>query len=149
VEEKAQAETGVSFLIFEDRARERTAVPLNVVERIESVPLRQIEYAGGRALLQYRGELLPLTDEGNVLPELEAVSAEDVLATVLIVGSAGAGGRMRMGMVVRQVLDVSAGTVLDKDEATGDMELAIVKEKLTTIHRDFDAKAASSWKEVA
>ena len=35
----------------------------------------QIEYAGGRPLLQYRGELLPLRDEGDVLPELEAAQA--------------------------------------------------------------------------
>lgn len=149
VEVKASAESDMQFLIFEDRARERTAVPLNVVERIESVPLAQVEYAGGRALLQYRGELLPLTDEGNVLAELEAgQSGNEVLATVLICGGAGVNERARTGMVVRRVLDVSAGAVLDKSDATGGMELAIVNEKLTTIHRDFDAKAAS-WQEVA
>jgi len=147
-EVKAHAESEMQFLIFEDRARERTAVPLNVVERIESVPLAQVEYAGGRALLQYRGELLPLTDEGNVLAELEADNASDVLATVLICGGAGTGARTRTGMVVRRVLDVSAGAVLDRDDATGGMELAIVKEKLTTIHRDFDTRAAA-WQEVA
>jgi two-component system chemotaxis sensor kinase CheA len=147
----AQDATDMSFLIFEDRARERTALPLNVVERIETVPLAQIEYAGGKALLQYRGELLPLTDDGNVLAELEAMqsSGDDVAATVLICGNAGAGGRVRMGMVVRQVLDVSAGAVLDQDEATGDMELALVKEKLTVVHRDFGTKAGAAWKEVA
>jgi two-component system chemotaxis sensor kinase CheA len=149
VEVKVQTDTDMSFLIFEDRARERTAVPLNVVERIESVPLDQIEYAGGRALLQYLGELLPLTDEGNVLAELETEQpGDDVLATVLICGNAGAGGRARTGMVVRRVLDVSAGAVLEKDDATGGMELAIVKEKLTMIHRDFDARV-SDWQEVA
>ncbi len=56
---------GESFLIFEDRVRERTALPLDMVERIESVPLERIEYAGGRPLLQYRGELLPLKDAGR------------------------------------------------------------------------------------
>lgn len=145
VEVKAQVESEHQFLIFEDRARERTAVPLNVVERIESVPLAQVEYAGGRALLQYRGELLPLTDEGNVLAELEAEGTGEVLATVLI--CAGVGARSRKGMVVRRVLDVSTGAVLDRDETTGGMELAIVKEKLTTVHHDFDSAAA--WQEVA
>jgi len=148
----AQAATDVSFLIFEDRARERTALPLNVVERIETVPLAQIEYAGGRALLQYRGELLPLTDDGNVLADLEGIPSggEDAVATVLICGNAGeAGRRTRMGMVVRRVLDVSTGAVLDQNEATGEMELALVKEKLTVVHRDFGTKAAAAWKEVA
>ena len=151
VEEKAQ-ETDVPFLIFEDRARERTALPLGVVERIESVPVRMIEYAGGRPLLQYRGELLPLIDDGDVLSELEAgTPGEDVLATVLICNRAGVGGRDRAGIVVRKVLDVAAGAVLGKDEGVdvGEMELAIVKEKLTLVHRDFGAKAAAGWKEVA
>jgi two-component system chemotaxis sensor kinase CheA len=152
-EAATEESVGESFLIFEDRARERTALPLNMVERIESVPLERIEYAGGRPLLQYRGELLPLRDEGNVLPDLEAARqrGEDVLATVLICGDASRVGEQRVGMVVRQVLDVSTGTVLEKDavsEAAG-MELALVKEKLTLVRREFGSKATTLWQEVA
>jgi two-component system chemotaxis sensor kinase CheA len=143
--------TGSSFLIFEDRVRERTALPLDVVERIESVPLGQIEYAGGRALLQYRGELLPLRDEGNVLTEMEAArqAGEEAMVTVLICGDASVGGAQRGGMVVRRVLDVSTGTLLDQDEASEGMELALVKEKLTLVHREFGVKAKAGWQEVA
>src|SRR6201996_3315222 len=142
---------GSSFLIFEDRARERTALPLDVVERIESVPLGQIEYAGGHALLQYRGELLPLRDEGNVLIEMEASrqQGEEAMVTVLICGDANVGGAQRGGMVVRRVLDVSTGTLLDQDEATEGMELALVKEKVTQVHREFGVKAKAAWQEVA
>jgi two-component system chemotaxis sensor kinase CheA len=142
-------ENEVSLLVFEDRARERTALPLDVVERIESVPLEQIEYAGGRALLQYRGELLPLSDDGNMLAELERESGEDISVTVLICGTRGAGGVQRRGMIVRRVLDVSGGTLIDKDAEEGEMELALVKEKLTMIHREFSVKTAPTWKEVA
>jgi two-component system chemotaxis sensor kinase CheA len=147
--------TGESFLIFEDRARERTALPLDMVERIESVPMERIEYAGGRPLLQYRGELLPLKDQGNVLQDLEAARqrGEEVLATVLICSKTSLGGGQRAGMVVRQVLDVSAGTLLERDAVTNGMgpgmELALVKEKLTLVHREFGAKATSAWQEVA
>jgi two-component system, chemotaxis family, sensor kinase CheA len=142
--------TEVSLLVFEARARERTALPLDAVERIESVPLTQIEYAGGRPLLQYRGELLPLRDDGRVLAELEAARdrGEEVSATVLICGGSGK-GEHRTGMVVRRVLDVSGGTLLEKDAALGEMELALVKEKLTMVHREFSVKAAPAWKEVA
>jgi two-component system chemotaxis sensor kinase CheA len=150
-----QETAGESFLIFEDRARERTALPLELVERIESVPLERIEYAGGRPLLQYRGELLPLKDEGNVLEELETARqrGEEALATVLICGNARLGGQQRVGMIVRQVLDVSAGTMLERDGVsdglgTG-MELVLVKEKLTIVRREFDVKASSAWQEVA
>ena len=64
---------------------------------------------------------------------------EEVLATVLICGDAGRSGEQRMGMVVRQVLDVSAGTLLERDAISDEagMELALVKEKLTLVHREF------------
>jgi two-component system chemotaxis sensor kinase CheA len=149
VEAKTEDAAEASFMVFEDRVKERTALPLDVVERIESVPLSQIEYAGGRALLQYRGELLPLSDDGNLLAEIDAGGAsEEELVTVLICANAGAEGRHRIGMVVRRVLDVSSGRMLEEDAATEGMELALVKEKLTMVHHQFGAKAAG-WREVA
>ncbi len=142
--------TGESFLIFEERARERTALPLDMVERIESVALERIEYAGGRALLQYRGELLPLKDAGNVLAELEDSrnQADEALATVLICGHAN--NPQRVGIVVRQVLDVSSGTLLNGEdsEETG-MELALVKDRVTVVCRELGGNRTSSWQEVA
>lgn len=149
VEAKMEDAAEASFMVFEDRVKERTALPLDVVERIESVPLAQIEYAGGRPLLQYRGELLPLRDDGNLLAELDAGEpGEEELVTVLICANAGAEGRHRIGMVVRRVLDVSTGRMLEEDAATEGMELALVKEKLTMVHHQFGAKAAN-WREVA
>ena len=150
---EAQDGSRPSFLIFEDRARERTALPLEMVERIETVSLDRIEYAGGRALLQYRGELLPLEDHGEMLLELERSQqqGEEVQATVLICGTES--GRQRAGMVVRRVLDVSAGTLLDREasnrEIGAEMELALVKEKLTLVRRHLDAGLTPSWREVA
>ncbi|MDW5265099.1 MULTISPECIES: chemotaxis protein CheA [Acidobacteriaceae] len=148
---KVEDAADVSFMVFEERVKERTALPLDVVERIESVPLTQIEYAGGRALLQYRGDLLPLRDDGNVLAEMEASAqtGDEALVTVLICANAGVGGRHRIGMVVRRVLDVSTGRMLDQDAASEGMEMALVKEKLTMVHHQFGMKAAAGWKEVA
>jgi two-component system chemotaxis sensor kinase CheA len=139
-----------SFLVFEDRARERTALPLGVVERIESVPLNRIEYANGRPLLQYRGELLQLRDEGRVLDEIEIAGQQDkdASATVLICGDPQTRST-RMGIVVRRVLDVSNGTLLEKDAAAGEIDLALVKERLTTIFRGFGAGQGKDWREVA
>jgi two-component system chemotaxis sensor kinase CheA len=152
-ESATQENAGEPFLIFEDRDRERTALPLDMVERIESVSLDRIEYAGGRPMLQYRGEPLPLTDEGNVLPDLEAEkqNGQETLATVLICDDRNSTGARRVGVVVRQVLDVSPGTLLEHNamsDGTG-MELALVKDKLTIVHRDLTAKTGSAWQEVA
>jgi len=138
-----------SFLVFEDKTRERTALPLGIVERIESVPLRQIEYANGRALLQYRGELLPLRDDGHVLDEIESRKGEggEDAAIVLICGEPGSKSSYRMGVIVRRVLDVSDGTLLEQDSAAGGAELAMVKDRLTTVIRGFES--AAGWREVA
>ncbi len=150
-----------SLLVFEDRGGERKALPLDVVERIESVPIDEIEYAGGRPMLQYRGELLPLDDEGGVLEELRTRSSLDpgvagAVSTVLICASKNArpNGLMnsvrargsskaarsevrRRGRVVRQVLDVTVGTLLENDAAThdgfGKADLALVNERVTTL----------------
>ncbi|MGD0445654.1 MAG: chemotaxis protein CheA [Edaphobacter sp.] len=148
-----QEQVGESFLIFEDRDRERTALPLDMVERIESVSLDRIEYAGGRPMLQYRGEPLPLRDEGDVLPllETERQAGKETLATVLICGDRSSGLPRHVGVVVRRVLDVSPGTLLDQNAAsdgTG-MELALVKDRLTIVHREFGAKTRAMWQEVA
>ena len=152
-ESAIQEQAGESFLIFEDRERERTALPLGMVERIESVPMDRIEYAGGQPLLQYRGETLPLKDQGNVLPALETERqrGQETLATVLICDDRNPNGAHRVGVVVRQVLDVCRGTVLERNEASDSagMELALVKEKLTVVHRNFDTETTSSWQEVA
>jgi two-component system, chemotaxis family, sensor kinase CheA len=143
-----QAETEeASFLVFEDRARERTALPLDSIERIESVPLEQIEYAGGRKLLQYRGELLPLSDDGHVLEELGDDTRK--CATVLICGDVRQENKRRMGVVVRRVLDVAPGSRLERDKITADMQLVLVREKLTTVHREFQWESGPEWKEVA
>jgi two-component system chemotaxis sensor kinase CheA len=40
-------------------------------------------------------------------------------------------------MVVRRVLDVSAGTLLGADAAASEEQLALVKNRVTTVHREF------------
>jgi two-component system chemotaxis sensor kinase CheA len=135
------------------------AMPLSAVERIETVQVSEVEYAGGRAMLQYRGELLPLEDEGGLLWELGGVrelrdaaaapsgtgaarSADGV--TVLICLRAGAAETRRVGMVVRRVLDVTSGALLEKDAAMGDERLAMVKERVTAVHRGYAGRAAAA-----
>ncbi len=146
-EQKLKETVSESFLIFEDLPRERTALPLDVVERIESVPMSRVEYARGRPLLQYRGELLALTDRGGVLADL-ATNGRETAATVLICVD-GARGGQRSGMVVRQVLDVSDGSMLGASATVDGTGLALVKDRVTTVHRELGAEASACWQEVA
>ena len=132
-----------SFLIFEDHwsgeRMERLALPLSVVVRIESVALKDVEYAGDRPLLQYRGELLPLEDRGGVLRELAGMDSEATATVLICQGPSGAGrvAARRMGMVVRRVVEVANGDLMESNAEICAERLAMVNERLTVVHEAF------------
>lgn len=140
---KKAAET--SLLVFEEQDGERKALPLQMVERIESVPLQEIECVGGRAVLQYRGEILMLEDAGGVVASMRkaAQSEEGSVVTVLICGTRLHEGSQqdgrRSGRVVRRVLDVTEGTLLVAGEVDAELmsedELALVHQRVTVVCR--------------
>jgi two-component system chemotaxis sensor kinase CheA len=156
----APIETDIAMVIYEIEKHglakggngEQMAIPLSAVERIECVPLSEIEYARGRAVLQYRGELIPLQDEGEVLRELSAKGCS-ATATVLICLLPEGQGARRVGMVVRRVLDVSAGRLLAADATVCEQQLAMVNDRVKTVHREFapwvDGPPAAVLREVA
>jgi two-component system chemotaxis sensor kinase CheA len=110
------------------------------VVRIESVALKDVEYAGDRPLLQYRGDLLPLEDRGGVLRELAGADAA-ATATVLICQSGSGAARRRMGMVVRRVVEVADGDLMERDAEICSERLAKVHERLTVVHEAFAGRA--------
>jgi two-component system chemotaxis sensor kinase CheA len=164
--EPAQIEMESAMVIYEtwkrgfdeSSNRRQMAMPLSAVERIERVPISEIEYAGGRAVLQYGGELLPLEDEDELLLEMRATNTTarthalppgsrtpggaavaetwdaGGMATVLICQRPGTHAVRRVGMVVRRVLDVSAGTLLPANAGLCDSQLAMVKNRVTMVH---------------
>ncbi len=153
--ETAQTAMQSSMVVYETAKRgsapgaaaERMAMPMSAVERIESVPFSEIEYVGGRPVLQYRGELIPLQDDGGVLREWSATDAtaaadgpvpDGRMAIVLICLRPETRGARRVGVIVRRVLDVSAATLLEEDAAACPERLALVKDRVTTLHSGFE-----------
>lgn len=132
-----------SMVIYETRSHgtaetshsEQMAMPLSTVERIELVPMSEVEYVDGNAVLQYGGELLPLEDEDGVLLEMEA--AQVAMVTVLICLRNEERSAKRVGLVVRRVLDVSAGTPLARKATWSEAELVLVKGRVTCVNRKF------------
>jgi two-component system chemotaxis sensor kinase CheA len=140
--------SGDSMVIFENDRGQRTAMPLSAVERIVCVPINEIEYASGRPVLQFGGELLRLLDEGALLNEDPERSntgaapaadpgAERGMVTVLVCVRPGASDPQRLGVVVRRVLDIAAGTMLAADAVGFSGQLAMVKNQVTTVHGEF------------
>jgi two-component system chemotaxis sensor kinase CheA len=144
------AATSSSFLIFEDQwsaqRTQRLALPLSEVVRIESVAMKDVEYAGDRALLQYRGELLPIEDRGGVLKDL-ALRDADATATVLICQTGHGSGRRRIGLVVRRVVEVANGDLVDCDAEICSARLTKVHERMTVVHEAFADR--TGWRDVA
>ncbi len=113
---------------------ERKALPLRAVERIESVAAHQVEYVGKRAVLRYQGELLALEDAGSVLSEAEP---EANLTILICAKSLESGRKQRFGVVVRSVLDLAQGELLDGTARVCPERLALVNDRLAVVHEEF------------
>jgi len=97
----AQKEAGdkTSVLLFRNDDEEQCAVPLGLVERIERIKVENIETVGGKKVIQYRGDSLPLfsLDEvANVKPLPESEQLEVIVFTLA--------GR-EVGLMVRPPVD--------------------------------------------
>ncbi|HEV2620291.1 MAG TPA: chemotaxis protein CheA, partial [Acidobacteriaceae bacterium] len=131
----------------------RMAIPLAQVERIERVPLNRIEFTENSALLQYRGELILLEDHGGLpadtkadqpasLPGTAASGGDSnqAMATVMICLRLATSLPTRYGIVVRRVLGVSAGRLLAEDMELGSSQLAMIEDRVTTVHTSIGAR---------
>ncbi len=103
----AQKEEGdkTSVLLFRNDDEEQCAVPLGIVARIERIKVADIETVGGKKVIQYRGDSLPLfsLDEvANVKPLPESEQLEVIVFTLA--------GR-EVGLMVRPPVDAVDVTV--------------------------------------
>jgi two-component system chemotaxis sensor kinase CheA len=82
----------------------RMAIPLSQVTRLEEFPCSSIERLGDRDVVPYRGEMLPLVAVSDLLAGAEPrrVAAESGCSITTVVYAAGG---VRMGLVVRRILD--------------------------------------------
>ncbi|WHP19007.1 chemotaxis protein CheW [Cellulomonas sp. ES6] len=80
--------------------RRQVAMPLASVARLEHVQAEQVEYVGGREVVQYRGTILPLARLDRILG---AYGEEDSSELLLVVYSRA--GRS-VGLVVREIVDI-------------------------------------------
>ena len=82
----------------------RMAIPLSQVTRLEEFPCSSIERLGDRDMVQYRGEMLPLVAVSDLVagaePRRVAGESGSNITTVVY-----AAGGVRMGLVVRRILD--------------------------------------------
>lgn len=115
-----------SVLVFDAGGSALQAVPLSLVARLEEIPADQIEEADGRALVQYRGALLPL------LPASPAMNLRARTPRPVIVFTDN--GRS-MGLAVDEIRDiVDARLTLDQGtHRAGVLGVCVIGAKATEI----------------
>jgi len=95
----AQEEERQALLLF-SVGENAMALPLSMVARIEEFPHARLERAGGRKVIQYRREILPLIDLGDALGVSSDVAQESL--QVIVYSERG----RSVGFVVGRILDV-------------------------------------------
>jgi two-component system, chemotaxis family, sensor kinase CheA len=100
-----------ALVLLRNRDGGRMALAMSRVARLEEFPRSVVERVGGREVVQYRNEILPLIELATALPERRTgnrppVDGEQAAAPEhLQVIVASSGGR-RLGLVVDRVIDI-------------------------------------------
>jgi two-component system chemotaxis sensor kinase CheA len=108
----SQAAETHSLLVFGAGTDSRLAIPLSLVSRLEEFSLDQLERAGHRHVVQYRGEILPLIEVSKALglaPLIDCHPGRDPESAIPVIVVADRG--RTVGLVVDQVVDVFEDTV--------------------------------------
>ncbi len=121
-----------AFLLFRSGPFERLAVPLSTVSRLEEFPQSQLERAGGRLAVQYRGRILPLIPLSPILdPSLgDTASGKDPVQAVVFQS----GGRT-LGLLIDGLADIVEDTA-NMTQASGRRGLlgsAIIGQRFTDL----------------
>jgi len=99
------SEARKSLLLLRAGTFRRLAMPLGRVARLENIPAAHLEHAAGRAVVQYRGRVMPLVWLADVLGGGPAEQPETLQAVVY------RDGETDVGLVVDEILDVVEETV--------------------------------------
>jgi two-component system chemotaxis sensor kinase CheA len=118
-----------ALLLFRAGDATPKAVPLGLVARLDDIPVEQIEQSGGVAVVQYRGQLMPLVPmgAGGLSPEAAARGRQ----TVLVFNE-----RTRsLGLMVDAILDVVEERLEIKggQDRPGFLGSAVVAGKVTEV----------------
>ncbi|MBN9521493.1 chemotaxis protein CheA [bacterium] len=112
----------------------RMAIPLAAVDRLEEFPREAVERVGGRNVVQYRGEILPLVRAARPGRRKRAAKrrAGPAEPRDLQVAVCAADGR-RVGLVVNRLLDVVEEAVTARAPArrAGVLFTAVVQDRVT------------------
>ena len=124
-----------TVLLCATRGGGRLAIPLAMVARLEEFPRSAVERVGGRDVVQYRGEILPLIHLSRALrkgkPRRRRGKRKPARASIQVVVHAGPD--KPVGLVVGRILDIAEETIAVRSRAArpGVLFTAVVQDRVT------------------
>ncbi|OCC16485.1 Signal transduction histidine kinase CheA [Dissulfuribacter thermophilus] len=116
------------LLLFTVAPQEFFAIPLALVNRLDKIKVSEIEFVGGREVIQYRGHSIPVIRLENFLPISPLPEQEEYHLIIFHMN------HQDVAFLVSQIED-SLDIVIDVDESTfkqeGILGSAIIKNKTT------------------
>lgn len=126
-----QQKNGEGLLLISIGKEGQIAVPLEQVARLEEFKPNQIEIAGSRALVQYRGEILPLHSLAGLLSGKDLPWNLETTGMIPVVVHRQ--GAKLVGLTVDKILDTvyEAITVTGESDRRGIRRTAVVQGRIT------------------
>jgi two-component system, chemotaxis family, sensor kinase CheA len=122
-----------TLLLFDAGSCSRMAIPLSTVARLEEFPRANIERAGGRQVVQYRGQILPLIRVAEYVAggARQALSEDSEKLQVVVYSEAG----RSVGLVVDHINDIVEETLVIKSDVVrqGILGSAVVQRRVTDL----------------
>ena len=130
-EEPARRDERQTLLLFNAGENARLAIPLSTVARLEEFPLKTIERAGGQEVVQYRGQILPLIQVSQYLPQLGREPVRPDPVQVVVYSESG----RSVGLVVSQINDIVHEVVTVRRESSrqGILGSAVIQDRVTDL----------------
>ena len=130
--QEAAADQREALLILRQGKQERIGIPLSMIARLEEFPLSTIEKSGGRDVVQYRGEIMPLVWLSQILNR-ESFDKNESRETVQVVVYRSRG--RSVGLVVDRIVDIVEDRVaITRDgRGSGLLGSAVVQGRVTDV----------------
>ncbi len=117
------------MLVFALGDKGQAAIPLSDVARLEEFSTDKVEWAGGREVVQYRGDILPLLRLTQELGEGRSGGDGESLSAVVY-----SRGDRRVGLIVDNIIDIVAQAMEIKSNADTRLRgSAVVLDRVTDI----------------
>jgi two-component system chemotaxis sensor kinase CheA len=129
-EERKSDQQKQTLLLFSSGMSSRMAIPLSTVARLEEFSRSSIEYSGGKPVVRYRGEILPLVEVAKHLDSDSNVDLPDPMEVVVYSEN----GRS-VGLVVGKIEDIVSEAITEKRHSHGNGILGsvVIQDKVTDL----------------